>query len=232
MSEEYVYLADSGALMLGIHKIGRSIDPKRRVRTQYVPGHRLHPHFIEAWQVDDAAEVEHAAHTILNPRRFCDEWFSVSEDEAREAITQAINLFGPPQDAAVRRHERKAQVSEQTTELCPCGEDTPAGCAERPTRHCGADQTTDWQARSSAVREAEGDEWDRLSDAYDLDWKAAYCAEFRRFAVERGWTQDNIESGWLDSMPDEALIAYGGRSGFSPQTAAQDDVKECELACI
>lgn len=24
------------------------------------------------------------------------------------------------------------------SERCPCGEDTPEGCAKRPTRHCGA----------------------------------------------------------------------------------------------
>jgi hypothetical protein len=92
-------------------------------------------------------------------------------------------------------------------------------------------ETTNWMARSAAVSEADDSEWDRLSDAYDLDWKAAYCAAFREIAHARGWKAKDIESGWLDAMPDEALIAYSGRAGFCPREAAEADVKECELAC-
>jgi hypothetical protein len=47
--------------------------------------------------------------------------------------------------------------TDQTTERCPCGEDTPEGCAKRPTRHCGdnasdddgAHQTTEARAKAA-----------------------------------------------------------------------------------
>jgi len=83
-----------------------------------------------------------------------------------------------------------------------------------------------WQIRAEEVAAADGDEWDRLSEAYDQDWKAAYCAEFRRFAANRGWSQDDIDSGWLDHMPLEALIHYD--YGSDPAECARRDVLECE----
>lgn len=86
----------------------------------------------------------------------------------------------------------------------------------------------DWKARRAEVAAADGDEWDRLSDAYDADWQAAYCAEFRRYATERGWSKENIESGWLDSgMPQHAMESYA--PGADPATCARDDVLECEM---
>jgi hypothetical protein len=87
-------------------------------------------------------------------------------------------------------------------------------------------QPTDWGARLAAIASADGDEWDRLSDAFDADWKAAYCVEFRRFAAERGWSKDDIESGWLDNLPDEAMVCY--EPGADPVECARRDVPQCE----
>ena len=92
----------------------------------------------------------------------------------------------------------------------------------------GAETTErkDWDLRLAEVCAADGDKWDRLSDAYDADWKSAYRAEFRRFATERGWAGEHIESGWLDDMPDEALRTY--ERGSDPAEAARRDAPMCE----
>lgn len=87
-------------------------------------------------------------------------------------------------------------------------------------------ETTGWDLRLADVCAAYGEEYERLSDAYDADWKAAYCAEFRRFAAERGWPIDAIESGWLDDLPDQAMAYY--RRGADPARCARRDVPECE----
>ena len=87
-------------------------------------------------------------------------------------------------------------------------------------------KTTNWKARLAQVAAADGAEWDRLSDAFDTDWQAAYCAEFRRYAAERKWSQQNIESGWLDNgMPKDAMESY---APGDPVTCARADVVECE----
>ncbi len=86
---------------------------------------------------------------------------------------------------------------------------------------------TNWQSRRDAVVAADGDEWDRLSEAYDADWVAAYCAAFRTHARARGWTETNIESGWLDDLPRHALIERGW-DGTNPADVAAHDVDVCE----
>lgn len=59
------------------------------------------------------------------------------------------------------------------------------------------------------------------------EWRLAYCAAWRRIARERGWTEEHIESGWLENgMPDEALMADGHRD---PAEVAAEDVIECEI---
>ena len=59
------------------------------------------------------------------------------------------------------------------------------------------------------------------------EWRLAYCAAFRRVARARGWTDEHIESGWLDNgMPDEALATNGRRD---PAEVAAEDVIECEI---
>ncbi len=83
-----------------------------------------------------------------------------------------------------------------------------------------------WRDRLRAIRATDDDEHDRLSEAYDNDWKAAYCAEFRRFAAGRGWSQENIDSGWLDDMPESAIGCY--ERGADPTDCARRDVPDCE----
>jgi hypothetical protein len=89
---------------------------------------------------------------------------------------------------------------------------------------------TDWKARATAVAAADGDEWDRLSAAYDEDWKAAYRAAFIRSALARpGWTEE-LAKEWLDAgdLPNEALPYHDGND-IDPADAALRDVIECEI---
>jgi hypothetical protein len=58
------------------------------------------------------------------------------------------------------------------------------------------------------------------------DWVAAYRAAFRAAAKARGWTTENIESGWLDDcMPGDAWLLRGDRN---PSEVAAEDVIACE----
>ncbi len=58
-------------------------------------------------------------------------------------------------------------------------------------------------------------------------WLAAYREGFRAFARSRGWTEENIESGWLDDcMPDDAWLSHGHQD---PAGAAAADVRACEI---
>lgn len=86
--------------------------------------------------------------------------------------------------------------------------------------------TLDWAARRRALLDAAGDDYDALREAYDRAWKAAYCDAFRKVARERGWIEEHIESGWLDDLPGEALIADSHRD---PAEVAAEDVIECEI---
>lgn len=87
------------------------------------------------------------------------------------------------------------------------------------------DKTTNWPARRAALIAADGAEWDRLSEAFDADWKAAYCSAFRARAQGRGWSDANIDSGWLDGA-DDALIEHGDRD---PAEVGAEDVIACEV---
>ncbi len=84
----------------------------------------------------------------------------------------------------------------------------------------------DWKARHAAVVAAEGDEWDHLNDAYEADWREAYCTEFVRYALLRGWTRENIDSGWLEDLPRDAPFHHGHDA--DPAECAREDVKACE----
>jgi hypothetical protein len=58
------------------------------------------------------------------------------------------------------------------------------------------------------------------------EWIVAYCDAFRAVAKARGWTTDNIESGWLaDCMPGDAWLSHGHRD---PAKVAAEDVIACE----
>jgi hypothetical protein len=89
----------------------------------------------------------------------------------------------------------------------------------------GQDSAPDWHALRAQVAEADGEEWDRLTEAFDAAWMAAYRAEFRRYAAERGWSQENIESGWLEDLPFTALTESTARN---PEAVARQDVIESE----
>jgi hypothetical protein len=84
----------------------------------------------------------------------------------------------------------------------------------------------DWKARAAEVAAADGEEWDRLSAAYDEDWQAAYRAAFREVAASRGWSDEDIESGWLDDLPAQAMEMHGQRD---PAEVAAEDVVVCEI---
>lgn len=86
----------------------------------------------------------------------------------------------------------------------------------------------DWKARHEAVVAAEGDEWERLSEAFDRDWKGAYKAEFVRFAVSRHWDLEDA-SVWSEEIAGEALLSQAAQDDYRPETTAQRDVLECEL---
>ena len=82
---------------------------------------------------------------------------------------------------------------------------------------------TEWHKRRAAIAQADGDEWDRLSDLYDVDWKSAYVTEFVRFAVDRNWTEENAAE-WADEIARHALID----GVIDPVKQAQADVFDCE----
>lgn len=58
------------------------------------------------------------------------------------------------------------------------------------------------------------------------EWIVAYRDGFRAFARSRGWTEANINSGWLDDfMPGDAWLSHGNRP---PAEVAAEDVVACE----
>lgn len=79
-----------------------------------------------------------------------------------------------------------------------------------------------WSNRHAEVCHGTEEEYARLIE----DWRAAYRAEFRRFAIERNWKIEDIESGWLDELPDEAMLYYG--CDTSPEKCARKDVTELD----
>ena len=56
------------------------------------------------------------------------------------------------------------------------GRTKPTGAANTSPARPAMSECINWKARAAAVAAADGDEWDRLSEAYDEDWIAAYRA--------------------------------------------------------
>ena len=82
-------------------------------------------------------------------------------------------------------------------------------------------------ARLAAIILLDDDaEAERRFTAFCEEWEDAYAAEFRRVAAEREWSQENIDSGWLDELPEQARVAYGAAA--DPAECARRDVPECE----
>jgi hypothetical protein len=86
--------------------------------------------------------------------------------------------------------------------------------------------STDWKARQAEVANADGDDWDRLSEKLTEDWQAEYRKAFVEIAIERGWEKENAES-WPDQLEDEAVIS-ASEHGYCPRKAAEADVIACE----
>ena len=91
------------------------------------------------------------------------------------------------------------------------------------------DQTTNWTARHSALAAADGEEWDRLHEAMEADWKAAYSTAFVEIAISRGWSRENAES-WHEYILDEASLSVAGHDQC-PRRVAEADVLACEREC-
>ncbi|HET7884270.1 MAG TPA: hypothetical protein VFL55_25510 [Acetobacteraceae bacterium] len=81
----------------------------------------------------------------------------------------------------------------------------------------------DWQASWAALRELDGDAWDRESERLEELWKAEYHTAFIDHATSRRWSRDNAEV-WASEIADEALNERGG----DPVEAARADVLRCE----
>ena len=87
---------------------------------------------------------------------------------------------------------------------------------------------TDWRARLTEVVAADGDEWDRLNQAFETDWEAAYSAAFVDIAVARGWSRENAES-WPEHIVDDAFIDAAPVHEWCPVATGEADVLQIEL---
>jgi hypothetical protein len=88
---------------------------------------------------------------------------------------------------------------------------------------------TRWQARHAALASDDDEEWERLHDAFQADWQAAYTRAFVRIAVDRGWKREDAET-WPDELAKEALL-FADKYDWSPQRTARADVINCEMEC-
>ena len=81
-----------------------------------------------------------------------------------------------------------------------------------------------WDERHAEIAAADDDEWDRLSEAFNNDWHAAYVTEFVRFALTRNWVAKNALE-WASEIKD-----YARTDGYrDPVKQACMDVVECEI---
>ena len=87
------------------------------------------------------------------------------------------------------------------------------------------DEIINWEARRAAVAMADGEEWDRLSEAFDADWKEAYKTVFVAYALTRHWNREDAET-WSDEIVNDALISCP--VDRTPKEQAEIDVCECE----
>lgn len=65
-----------------------------------------------------------------------------------------------------------------------------------------------------------------MRDLTDEAWMEAYCSAFRAEAKARKWREEDIESGWLDEWPREALWVCG--IDADPEQIARADVQIAE----
>lgn len=83
----------------------------------------------------------------------------------------------------------------------------------------------DWTARRAELESATGEDWDRLHEALERDWKAAYREAFVREALRRGWDRENALA-WAGEVVDDAFLE---RRSDWPRLMARDDVRACEM---
>jgi hypothetical protein len=86
-----------------------------------------------------------------------------------------------------------------------------------------------WSARHAALASAEGDDWERLNDAFRSDWTAAYSTVFVNFAISYITWMEPRERGKLpEHLSNDALIFGASRYDYCPRRTAEADVVECE----
>ncbi len=84
----------------------------------------------------------------------------------------------------------------------------------------GADQTSAWEDRFGELLDAEGEEWDRLHEQIEEDWKREYRAAFIAEAVRLGWDRQ-VATDWAEDSDD---AAFSERDHDDPAAAADADV--------
>jgi hypothetical protein len=88
--------------------------------------------------------------------------------------------------------------------------------------------TTYWLTRHEEVAQSPDSEtWDRLSAAFDEDWRAEYREAFVTLAVSRGWDRAGAES-WPNTVCSDALL-FASDFDYCPKRTAEYDVLACEM---
>jgi predicted GIY-YIG superfamily endonuclease len=103
----YVIQAEGGPA-----KIGIASNPARRIREMQT-GHfaRLTVAYSSSpFRSMDAEDVERRVHQILAEKRLCGEWFSVSVEEATDAINRAARELGAVADAGINPEDGVSQT--------------------------------------------------------------------------------------------------------------------------
>lgn len=83
---------------------------------------------------------------------------------------------------------------------------------------------TDWQTRSTALAQKEGEEWDTEAEKYKEEWITEYGCAFVEIAVSRGWKRTDA-AVWPNEIGMDAFIANPSRD---PRIVAVEDVAQIE----
>jgi hypothetical protein len=84
-----------------------------------------------------------------------------------------------------------------------------------------------WLERFAALYEADGEEWDRLHERLEEDWKSAYRAAFVELALRRGWKREHADD-WAGEICGEAFLSASSDQP-EPRDHAAADVVQCEM---
>jgi hypothetical protein len=90
--------------------------------------------------------------------------------------------------------------------------------------------TTNWMERHLALLAASDDDelHDRLSEAFDADWKNEYVGAFVPQAMARGWSRKDAED-WAFAWEDAALLYTAPEHAWCPVKVAELDVQLLEI---